>query len=82
VVDRESAYEKLKGGAERSATAATPAPAAGAGWGWNLPRPSPQTTKVLVSVAQSAARAAGTQIGRELIRGVLGSIFGGTRRRR
>ena len=29
---------------------------------------------------KSAMRAAGTQIGREIIRGVLGSIFGGRRR--
>jgi DNA helicase HerA-like ATPase len=85
VVDRESAYEKLKGRAAQAPSAAPPAtapPGESGGWGWSLPRPSAETTKVLVSVAQSAARAAGTQIGREVIRGVLGSIFGGTRRRR
>jgi hypothetical protein len=36
---------------------------------------------VLESMAKSAARAAGTQLGREVIRGVLGSLFGGGRRR-
>jgi uncharacterized protein len=35
-------------------------------------------------MAQSAVRAAGTQLGREIMRGILGGIFGGgaTRRRR
>jgi hypothetical protein len=33
-------------------------------------------------MATSAVRAAGTQIGRELIRGVLGGLFGGGGRRR
>jgi uncharacterized protein len=33
-------------------------------------------------MAQSAMRAAGTQLGREIMRGVLGGIFGGGRRRR
>jgi hypothetical protein len=32
---------------------------------------------MLGKVAQSAARAAGTQLGRAIMRGVLGSIFGG-----
>jgi hypothetical protein len=31
-------------------------------------------------MAQSAMRAAGTQIGREIMRGILGSMFGGRRR--
>ena len=34
------------------------------------------------SVAKSAVRAAGTQLGREIMRGVLGSLFGGGGRRR
>ena len=33
-------------------------------------------------MARNAARAAGTQLGREIMRGVLGSLFGGTRSRR
>ncbi|MFN0161108.1 MAG: helicase HerA-like C-terminal domain-containing protein [Burkholderiales bacterium] len=36
---------------------------------------------VVEAMAKSAARAVGSQVGREIIRGVLGSIFGGTRRR-
>ena len=33
------------------------------------------------AAAKSAARAIGTQLGREIIRGVLGTIFGGSKRR-
>ena len=36
---------------------------------------------ILDSLAKSAARSAGSQVGREIFRGVLGSIFGGGRRR-
>jgi hypothetical protein len=32
------------------------------------------------AMAKSAMRAAGSQIGRQIIRGVLGSIFGGSKR--
>jgi hypothetical protein len=32
-------------------------------------------------MAKSVARSAGTQIGRELVRGILGSLFGGKGRR-
>jgi uncharacterized protein len=82
-VDRESAYEKLRGRAATAQPAGAPAPTqAGTGWSFpSLPRPSAETTKVIKSVATSAARAAGTQLGREIMRGVLGSLFGGGRRR-
>ena len=84
-VDRESAYEKLKGRSDaRQAEAAAPAkPAAAASnpindllFGRTGPRGGRQTAGVLESVAQSAARAIGSQVGREIIRGVLGSILG------
>jgi DNA helicase HerA-like ATPase len=81
VVDRESAYERLRGrAAESHPPAEGGAPPASTSGGWSFPRPSADTTKVLESVAKSAARAAGTQLGRELMRGVLGSLFGGRRR--
>jgi uncharacterized protein len=74
-VDRESAYERLK-----AAVASAPVPEAPRG------RPAPsageQATDMLGKMAQSAMRAAGTQLGREIMRGVLGGIFGGGRRRR
>jgi uncharacterized protein len=70
-IDRESAYERLT----QRATAAQPAPTptshdAGA-----------DLTKVAVSIGTSVARAMGTQLGRQIVRGVFNSFFGGGRRR-
>jgi hypothetical protein len=36
----------------------------------------------MAEVATRAARAAGTQLGREIMRGLMGSLFGGARRSR
>jgi uncharacterized protein len=69
-VDRESAYEKLTARATPS-TAPTP-PASPA---------MKQATDIIGAVAKSAAHAMGTQLGRQIIRGVLGSLLGGSRRR-
>jgi DNA helicase HerA-like ATPase len=72
-VDRESAFERLS----RRAAAAEPAPQAPQ----RAQRPAPGSAgDLLGKVATSAVRAAGTQIGREIMRGILGSIFGGRRR--
>ena len=72
-VDRESAYEMLKTRAPQApagqATAQSDAWQAEAG-------------KLLGALSTSAARAIGSQVGREIIRGVLGSIFGSTTTRR
>jgi DNA helicase HerA-like ATPase len=77
VVDRESAFEKLKVRAEeKQAQAEAAAPARGRG----MP-PKSQTEIIVGAIAKSAAHAVGSQIGRQIIRGVLGSIFGGGRRR-
>jgi DNA double-strand break repair helicase HerA and related ATPase len=79
-VDRESAYEKLRGRAE-GAQESRPAPRGRGGWG--APRGAAESAlDMAASVAKSAARAAGTQLGREIVRGVLGSLFGGGGRRR
>jgi DNA helicase HerA-like ATPase len=88
LVDRESAYEKLKA---RSAPAAEQAPAKEGGWFGGLGNILGGSSgsggrnkggdSVLEAAAKSAARAIGSQVGREIIRGVLGSILGGTRRR-
>ncbi len=77
-MDRESAYEKLKArAAERVEAPEAPAPRGRAG----QPRTfGDEATSAIGKMAQSAMRAAGTQIGREIMRGVLGSIFGGRRR--
>ena len=97
-LDRESAYEKLKGAAAAKAAEAPaarqaepePAPAAGGGWlgglgdllgGTTGPRGGRGRQGVGEALAKSAARAIGSQVGREIIRGVLGSILGGSRRR-
>jgi DNA helicase HerA-like ATPase len=91
VVDRESAYEVLK--ARREQSAPTPVssktlPPAGTGsvfgdvlssvfGGGGSGRQSAGEAMI-----KSAARAVGSEVGRQIIRGVLGSILGGAGRRR
>jgi DNA helicase HerA-like ATPase len=73
IVDRESAYEKL--------TARAAQQAAGLGLPKQTAEPlQQQAGAVLDAMAKSAARAVGSQLGRQIIRGVLGSLFGGRRR--
>src|SRR5215510_14026186 len=72
VVDRESAYEMLKARAPQAEkTTAQP------GKTWQS-----EVTGTLSALGKSAARAMGTQVGREIMRGVLGSIFGTATTRR
>ena len=107
-VDRESAYEKLKGRGAASADAGRAAPSssspsttqmptptagqpaeAGPGWGGMLNdvlfgSTGPRGGKhdgLAQTMAKSAVRTIGTSVGRELIRGVLGSLMGGSKRR-
>jgi len=90
VVDRESAYERLKGRAEQ-------APAPGTGqpqsqpWYSNLPsldslglggRGGRRGDSLATAMAKSAARTIGSSVGREIVRGVLGSLLGGSSSRR
>jgi len=81
-VDRESAYEKLKGRTEeRQAEAAKPAPASGSVlndvlFGKTGPRGGKQSQGLIEAMAKSAVRTMGSTAGREIIRGVLGSILG------
>jgi DNA helicase HerA-like ATPase len=118
MVDRESAYEKLKGRTAATPAAADQAPTApgrarsmrdeavdavrdttagaatnagstlgDSAGGWlgdvagGLLRGSGRKDSILETVAKSAARTIGSSVGRELIRGVLGSLLGGSRRR-
>jgi DNA helicase HerA-like ATPase len=79
VQDRESAFEKLKARADAKAAAAAAPPAATA-------RPAPagrpsETEQVLGAFAKSMVRAIGSQMGRQLIRGVLGSLAASSRER-
>jgi DNA helicase HerA-like ATPase len=74
-VDRESAYEKLKTRAEQMQ----------AGSSQEIQKrraaePKSQTEQLLGAAVKSAAHAIGSQLGRQIIRGVLGSIFGSGRR--
>ena len=89
-VDRESAYEKLKGSSVAQANGGTQ-PTAGGGWlgglgglfgGGAAGGRTRGGDSVIETAAKSAARAIGSQVGREIIRGVLGSILGGGSRRR
>jgi DNA helicase HerA-like ATPase len=71
-VDRESAYEKLKQRAEQAVPdQAVPDKARPAGR---------QPPSLVEAMTKSAAHAIGSQLGRSLIRGVLGSLLGGKRR--
>jgi uncharacterized protein len=89
-VDRESAYEKLKARAEQMAVEAEAQAAAAKPresslatdilFGKTGPRGGRQSQGLLEAMAKSAARTVGSQVGRSLIRGVLGSLMGGTRR--
>jgi DNA double-strand break repair helicase HerA and related ATPase len=87
VIDRESAYEKLKGRTAARQEAAPPAPGGlmdtlgGVLIGKTGPRGG-HRDGLVESMAKSAARTIGSQIGREVVRGVLGSILGGDKRRR
>ncbi len=75
-LDRESAYEILQGRAtaasreEEAARESSPAPAA---------RRGPSRQGPLEAFATSALRSVGSQLGRSLIRGLLGSLMGGRR---
>jgi len=84
-VDRESAYEKLKTRSSQGAAAAGSGAAAGQLPGANTPWyqniPGMQTGRrgdnLVEAMAKSAARTIGSSVGRQLIRGVLGSLLGG-----
>jgi len=94
IVDRESAYEKLKA---RTADVAAQAPGAipgaaptqdGGGllgglndvlFGSTGPRGG-KRDGLAQTMAKSAVRTMGTSLGREILRGVLGSVFGGRKR--
>ncbi|WP_332777769.1 helicase HerA-like C-terminal domain-containing protein [Polaromonas sp.] len=94
-VDRESAYEQIKGRADAAASEAAKAPNGGAAgesgsggllgglndvlFGSTGPRGG-KHEGLAQSMAKSAVRTMGSAVGREIIRGVLGSIFGGKRR--
>ena len=90
-VDRESAFEMLKSRAERplpaspsgssSASEASKSPA----WFENIPGMSGSSggrrgDNIVDVMAKSAVRAMGSSVGRQIIRGVLGSLLGSSKR--
>ena len=93
VEDRESAYEKIKGRVEQKpAATATPTPTknnenSGGGigdmlggiFGSGTSGKGRQRQGVAETLMKSAVRTIGSEVGRQIIRGVLGSIIGGKR---
>jgi DNA helicase HerA-like ATPase len=85
-VDRESAYEILKGRAKQAAPEPKSKAAKSESSGFDitdilLGGGNSKRQGVLESAAKSAARSIGQEVGRQLIRGVLGSLLGGGRKR-
>jgi DNA helicase HerA-like ATPase len=101
VVDRESAFEKLRGSVAQTSGGSAAAPASAAsegggiggllsslfgGGGSNSPLPSGSRRggrppeNLATTMMKSTVRTIGSSVGREIVRGVLGSIFGGRRR--
>src|SRR5262249_15751511 len=77
-VDRESAYEMLKARADQAQAAAPDRPAAptrGSTTAAAPARPAHQRQTAAEALMTSAARAIGSSLGRQLIRGVLGSLL-------
>jgi DNA helicase HerA-like ATPase len=89
-LDRESAYEKLRGtGAGQAGTTSDVAPSQGNGligglsdllFGSHGPRGG-QRDGVAQMVVKSAVRTVGSALGREIVRGVLGGLLGGSKRK-
>jgi DNA helicase HerA-like ATPase len=89
VVDRESAYEKLKAAHSQAAapgaappvmTGAAPAPSGGGFFDSLFQKTSARGDSIATTMAKSMARSVSSTMGREIVRGVLGSLFGGRRR--
>jgi len=94
LLERESAYEKLKDRATGSTTTASDAAGQAARSGGSggiggilqdalggLVTGSGRKDSAVEAMTKSAARSIGSSIGREIVRGVLGTLFGGSRRR-
>ena len=95
-IDRESAYEKLAARATQSATKpASQGSAPQSASNTNKPTPAKRTSGggfsdvllgnnrrdgILTAAAKSVARSASSSIGREIVRGILGSLLGGKRK--
>ncbi len=88
VIDRESAYEKLKGRTVEKQAAGTQAPAAQNGGGMLggllgsvLGGGNGRRQSAGEALVKSVVRTVGAEVGRQLVRGVMGSLLGSGRRR-
>jgi uncharacterized protein len=88
-IDRESAYEILKGRAGQPAAAGAPQQQGHEQpWYANLPNLGLPTggggrrgDTLIEAMSKSAARTIGSSVGRQIVRGVLGSLLGGSSKR-
>ncbi len=90
-VDRESAYELLQAragqaaaGTPAPATAQAPTPAAERPW-YDIPGVTTRAGRsdsLIETVAKTAVRTVGVAVGRQLVRGLMGSLMGGTTTKR
>jgi DNA helicase HerA-like ATPase len=76
-IDRESAYEQLRARAEAAVPREVPPPAAGSPAAGRTTRGRKPPPSFAETFASSAARSIGSKLGREIVRGVLGSFFRG-----
>ena len=81
-VDRESAYEKLtqRTQAKPAAREQSSNPVSDILFGKVGPRGGKQSQGMLEAMGKSAARSIGSELGRQVLRGLLGSVLGGKRR--
>lgn len=90
-IDRESAFEILKGRAGQPAASGSPqTPGQEQPWYANLPNlglPGQSSSggrrgdSLIEAMSKSAARTIGSSVGRQIVRGVLGSLLGGSSKR-
>jgi len=82
---RDEAEAAVRSGSGRPRPPAPPPPAKESSWlgdvAGGLFKGSGRKDSVFETVAKSAARTIGSSVGRELVRGVLGSLLGGSKRR-
>jgi hypothetical protein len=81
-IDRESAYEKLKGRTETKPAEPSHSanPVSDILFGKTGPRGGRQSQGLFEAMGKSAARSIGSELGRQVLRGILGSVLGGKRR--
>ena len=88
VIDRESAYEKLKGRTDQKQAAAAeqpeglPSGGLGGMLGGILGGGTSRRQSVGEAMVKTVVRTVGAELGRQLVRGIMGSLMGSSSRRR